>query len=107
MNIEFSLKDINGEELELGDLVWVYNQDYEEVGREEDEDGTVVEIDITRPRPVADIPVFIGKLVWQEDLYQLDLEIVTRIDRNYEGVGSVSLGIGFALEKMKEGGDVP
>jgi hypothetical protein len=106
MKIEFELKDINGEDLQLGDLVWVYRQDYEEIGREEDEGGLCIEIDITKPRAITDVPLFIGKLVWQEDLYQLDLEVCEVVDDVYRNLGSISLGIGYALEKMKEGGEV-
>lgn len=73
MKLEIELKDINGSPIEIGDKVCAYAQEYAEVSRDESNGVPVIELDRARPKPIRDVPLFIGRVVW--DAEQLAFEI--------------------------------
>lgn len=73
--IKTELLDINGTPLRLGDYVIAYAQDYEEVKptvRIHDpaeivtDTLKVVELDDSKPKPVKDVPLFVGHIDWDD-----------------------------------------
>lgn len=74
MTIEIELKDINGKALAEGSRVCAYAQDYAEISRDESGCIPVIEVDQSKPKPIIDVPLFIGQVVWNPE--QLAFEIV-------------------------------
>ncbi len=77
MNIEVQVKDINGNEINLGDRVYAYAQNYAEISRSEPDEGgiQVVELDTSKPKPIQDVPLFVGVVAWSEDMLALEIVI--------------------------------
>lgn len=73
MKIEIALKDINGKALAEGSRVCAYAQDYAEISRDESGGIPVIEVDHAKPKPIKDVPLFIGRVVWNPE--QLAIEI--------------------------------
>ena len=75
MTIEFQLTDINGSPLKEGSRVTAYGQDYEEISRDDsDPSCPIIEEDHSKPKPIKDVPLFQGIVVWNPE--QLAMEIV-------------------------------
>ena len=72
MHITLDIWDINGEPLSLGDMVLGYGLEHEVVGGD---GGNVVEVDLSRPKPVKDIILFRGTVEWNQDLLALTIRI--------------------------------
>lgn len=87
MIISFDLLDIDGNSIQLGDRVLVYQQAYEVVDRE----GNEVTIDIDRPLPVADVPWFVGVVQWGFTMLRLEVAIEESLR---EGIPPASISMG-------------
>lgn len=74
MTITVELNDINGTPLSEGSKVCAYAQEYAEISRDDSGDIPIIEVDHARPRPIKDVPLFIGRVAW--DAEQLAFEIV-------------------------------
>ena len=74
MTLEIELKDINGNEIKEGSKVCAYVQDYVEMYHYRSDDAPIVVLDHTKPKPIKDVPLFIGKVVWNNE--QLAFEIL-------------------------------
>ena len=75
MTIEIEIKDIDGNPIVEGSRVLAYAQDYEEVSRDESGNIPVIEVDHTRPKPIKDVPLFIGCVVWNPEELALEIAI--------------------------------
>ena len=84
----FSLKDIDGQELQLGDRVFAFEQEYESVVVEEDEDISIVEIDRSKPLPLLDVPLYIGRLTWDPEFMQVMVKVERTLVEEPVGVTS-------------------
>lgn len=82
--------DIDGNPIKIGDYVWVYPQQYEEVSRDTSGEIDVVEVDSSRPKPVLDVPLYAGTVQWSD----YDLRFEVRIERDFGKHGIVSVGLG-------------
>ena len=74
MTLNIDIKDINGRDIQIGSEVCAYARNHSEVLIDKINGIAVVELDITKPKPIADLPLFIGKVVWNKE--QLSLEIL-------------------------------
>jgi hypothetical protein len=76
MTIEVDVRDINGAPLHIGDKVMAYAKEFEIRRRETLGGGTrVVEVASERPKPVKDVPLFAGRIVWSADTLSLQVRI--------------------------------
>lgn len=73
MTLIIDVRDMNGVPISEGNRVCAYAQEYDEISRDEVGGIPVVEVDHGRPKPIKDIPLFIGRVEWSPD--QLAFEI--------------------------------
>lgn len=100
MIIKTQLLDINGHAIDLGDKVTIYKLDHQEVGRE----GDVVEVDITKPLPIADVPLAVGVVEFCKFQLALIVRITEFLSETFNhGVASISMGMhSYAYELTKD-----
>ena len=75
MTIEIEIKDIDGKTINEGSRVCAYAQDYAEISRDESEGVPVVELDHTRPKPIKDVPLFVGRVFWNAEELAVEIAI--------------------------------
>lgn len=84
--------DIDGDPIKVGDYVWVYPQQYEQISSDTSEGIEVVEVDSSQPLPILDVPLYAGTVQWSD--YDLRFEVKVVQDFCERGVVSVGLGGG-------------
>lgn len=103
MNLQIQIKDINDRDINIGDRVCAYAQNYSEISRSDPDEGgiQVVELDTSKPRPIQDVPLFIGTVAWSEDMLALEV-VVERILAKWDSNPSrIRMGGGcYAFELM-------
>lgn len=80
MNIEIKLHDINGNPINIGDRVLVYEQRYAEFSRDESGPVTVICLDQTRPKPIVDAPLVSGIVIWSPT----ELAVEIKVDKYFQ-----------------------
>ena len=80
MTIHVEVNDINGQPLALGDEVVAYALEYAEVSRDESWGIPVIEVDSSRPKPLRDVPLFRGRIVWDAGRLDLEVEILETLE---------------------------
>lgn len=104
MTIHLDLKDINGQPLDHGSRVVAYAQEYEEVSRDEsDPSCPIVEEDHDKPRPIKDVPLFIGRVMWNPEQMAVQVRIEKMMVKWECEVSSVRMGGGgYAYELLED-----
>lgn len=100
MNFQILFKDINGSDINLGDRVCAYAQDYDEVDRQYLHGVLVVELDSTKPKPIKDIPLFIGKVRFNEEELYVEVLIEKMMVEWENPPCSVRMGGGFYVYEL-------
>lgn len=75
MTIDFEFKDIDGNDIKLGDRVFVFNQNYEIISEDCSDGVPVVLEDHTKPLPLADTPLFVGIVYWCKESSELRINV--------------------------------
>lgn len=75
MTLKLDIKDINGKDIEIGSRVYAYAQNYTETLLDEINGVEIIEIDITKPRPIADVPLFIGQVIWNSEELAFEIRV--------------------------------
>ncbi len=103
MNIQTSFQDINGTEIELGSRVCVYPQQYHTISSKKvDADITIEEIDITRPKPLKDTPLYIGVVQWCDYDMAVIVKVTETLVQNPIGIASFQIGrSGYTYEVLE------
>lgn len=99
MKLEIELNDVNDKPINIGDRVIAYEQAYKiiEVGYYDELDRVVV-VDMEKPLPTKDIPLFIGKVAWNKDDLCLEL-IVEKLLADWEPKpATIKMVNGYAYE---------
>lgn len=77
MIITCECKDINGVPIELGSKVCVYAKDYEIRSSEMSGDIEIIELDIEKPKPLKDVPLMMGTVIWEEN----QMAVLVHVDK--------------------------
>lgn len=103
MTIEVTIRDINGAIIKEGSRVCAYEQRYAEVSRDESGPVPIVEVDISRPMPIKDVPLFIGRVRWSHEHLAFEIAIEKMLVDWVSPPCSVRMGGGsYAFELMED-----
>lgn len=92
MTITTSFKDIDGRDINLGDKVFVFSQEYEVIEEDYSDGVPVIMVDFSKPLPIKDVPLFLGRVEWCDDRKAL----IVRVEKEFgEGRGVASFPVDF------------
>lgn len=103
-NLRIEIRDINGTPIVAGSRVCVYPQEYAVISRSNTEYGETPTalVDSRRPLPIKDLPLFIGRVRWNQYLLAFDVAVEQVLGATL-GQVSVTMGGGnYAYEVLDD-----